>query len=61
MILEIIFISLVISFLVMGFGMFLAKKGYIKENKFTKDENNNHIPEIVEEKVKQVKKKITKK
>ncbi len=61
MILEIIFISLVISFLVMGFGMFLAKKGYIKENKFTKDENNKHIPDIVEEKVKQVKKKITKK
>ena len=61
MILEIIFISLVISFLVMGFGIYLSKKGYIKENKFTKDDNNNHVPDIIEEEVSKIKKKISKK
>ena len=61
MILEIIFISATISFLVLWFGMFLIKKGIIKSNKFMKDDDNNHVPDVVDETIDKVKSKIKKK
>ena len=61
MILEIIFISLTISFLVLWFGMFFVKKGIIAPNKFMKDEDNNHVPDIVDDTIETVKEKIKKK
>ena len=57
---KVILVIVFIAAAVLISGMILDKKNIIKGNKFTKDENNNSIPDIVEDTIENVKKKIKK-